>query len=116
MGSVSDASLRRFRIEQSKLTQYLLNPAHPKGGPKARFFLKVGFSDASPQVLADTLLEHARPERLVGTDMTRWGERLIYEGPAWTPKRGEIRIRSIWQINPDNPLDVVFLTAFPLRG
>lgn len=35
-------------VPESKLAEYLLNPDHPDGGPKARFFMQVGFD-------ADTL-------------------------------------------------------------
>jgi hypothetical protein len=37
-------------IEQAKIVDYLLNPAHPDNGGKAAFFLAMGFSreDASP--------------------------------------------------------------------
>src|SRR5712671_5185755 len=31
-------------LDDAKITQYLLNPAHPVGGSKARFFLSRGFT------------------------------------------------------------------------
>jgi len=33
-------------VPERKVTQYLLNPAHPAGGSKAWFFLRFGFTVA----------------------------------------------------------------------
>lgn len=49
----------RFRVPTAKLTEYLLNPRHPEGGSKARFFLGLGFSPEAPEDLAEALLRHA---------------------------------------------------------
>lgn len=38
-------------VPERKITHYLLNPAHPAGGSKARFFLRHGFSPVKWQLL-----------------------------------------------------------------
>jgi hypothetical protein len=34
-------------LDDAKISQYLLNPAHPVGGSKAKFFLSRGFTQAN---------------------------------------------------------------------
>lgn len=41
-----------LRIPIEKIVAYLLNPNHPKGGSKARFFLSFGFTREEPGVMA----------------------------------------------------------------
>ncbi len=43
-----------------KITEYVLDLAHEKGGPKARFFMRFGFTPDRPDVLAAALLEHGQ--------------------------------------------------------
>ncbi len=42
-----------LRIPNDKIVFYLLNVDHPKGGPKARFFLSFGFDPTKPGIMAD---------------------------------------------------------------
>lgn len=46
-------------IASGKLSRYLLNPAHPDGGPKAKFFLARGFAWERPEELGAALERHA---------------------------------------------------------
>lgn len=43
-------------IEHKKITDYLMNPAHPDNGGKAAFFASLGFSESAGQTLASALL------------------------------------------------------------
>jgi hypothetical protein len=36
-------------VEAEKLVDYLLNPSHPVGGPKAKWFMSLGFSHDKPE-------------------------------------------------------------------
>lgn len=60
-------------VPERKITQYLLNPAHPAGGSKAAFFLRFGFSTAAWQLLAEALIRHARENKVVTVDQTAHG-------------------------------------------
>ena len=54
-------------IDERKLTEYLLNLAHRKGGPKAKFFLGRGFRPERLEELADALSrDHAVGRRSSG--------------------------------------------------
>jgi len=46
-------------IDREKITEYLLNPAHPDNGGKAAFFEAEGFRRDEWQTLADSLRKHA---------------------------------------------------------
>jgi len=48
----------RAEVPLPKVTEYLLNPSHPDGSPKARFFSRFGFSRNEPAVLVAALLVH----------------------------------------------------------
>jgi hypothetical protein len=48
-------------IPPEKLSEYLLNPLHPVGGPKASWFLMLGYQTEVPELLAADLL------RIVGS-------------------------------------------------
>ena len=79
----------------SKLAHYLLNVDHPKGGPKARFFLAFGFDPARPEVMAEALILHATDARCVPRPAESGPyRRMIVEGPMETPDGRRPRVRS----------------------
>ena len=47
-------------VPKEKITLYLLNAQHPKGGGKAIFFMRFGFSSERWEQLANALLTHAQ--------------------------------------------------------
>lgn len=51
-------TLLGLRIQGEKIVGYLLNPMHPKGGSKAKFLLRFGFTAGQPNILADALVDH----------------------------------------------------------
>lgn len=103
--------LEQALVPDAKLTQYLLDPLHPKGRSKAAFFLGHGFSSDRPDELRQALLEVA-----ARTDM----EEVVYEygvkytGVALirTPRGTEVAVRTVWVL-----LDLLpppfFVTAYP---
>lgn len=44
------------QVADAKLTQYLLNPLHPRGDSKATFFLRHGYRQDRPETLRAALL------------------------------------------------------------
>jgi len=103
--------LRRRVIARLKVTHYLLDPAHPKGGPKARFFAAFGFERGAPDGLARALLDHAGAGQVTGvtTDERGW----LYEvtGPLVTPDGRNPEIISVWIVRHIGPAE--FVTAYP---
>ena len=57
MTSITDLHLV---VERKKLTEYLLNSAHPHGARKAAFFRSLGYSTRSWRRLSNDLKQHAR--------------------------------------------------------
>jgi hypothetical protein len=49
-------------IPRSKLEEYLLDPDHPTGGAKARFFAQLGYTREKLEALEQELLALARRE------------------------------------------------------
>jgi hypothetical protein len=47
-------------VDREKIVDYLLNPAHPDNGGKARFFLELGFTAEQWQAFAEALGTLAR--------------------------------------------------------
>ena len=102
----------RAIVAPDKLTGYLLNVSHKRGGPKARLLLSVGYRADDPQRLESDL----RTQHL-SLDVTRTSENaygVVYEieGPITTPGGRNVRFYSIWQV--DTGTDVPkFITMYP---
>ncbi len=103
-------------IEPRKITHHLLNETHRAGGPKARFFVRFGFSLADPNRLAFALLDHSTEAHLVRDASSGLDDRkLVFEGPIQAPDGRAPRVRTIWSVGSDG--HARFITAIPLtRG
>lgn len=100
-------------VPERKITQYLLNPAHPAGGSKAAFFLRFGFCADDWQRLAEALLLHAQENDVVETEQTEHGVRHVVDGPLTAPDGTRLNVRSAWYINPGSSAPR-FVSAHPL--
>ena len=86
--------------EERKITAYLLNPAHPDGVSKARFFLAFGFSATEWRVFERALIEHAQTHDVVEVEHTSYGVKYVIIGAIETPDgRNPERVRVVWQID-----------------
>ena len=102
----------RAVIATEKLTAYLLNPPHKRGGEKARLLLSLGYRTNAPDVLESDLRAQHLSLSASRTSQTPYG--VIYEidGPITTPSGRIARFCSIWQI--DSGSDVSrFITMYP---
>jgi hypothetical protein len=100
-------------VPERKVTQYLLNPAHPAGGSKASFFLRFGFTVAEWRRLADALLQHAREHEVVETEQTSHGTRFVVDGPLTAPDGTRLNVRCAWYIDSGGGAPR-FVSAHPL--
>lgn len=100
-------------VPAAKVTQYLLNPAHPAGGSKAKFFLRFGFAVAEWQRLAEALLIHACENEVAAMEQTVHGSRSVVDGPLIAPDGARLNIRSAWYIDSCGGVPR-FVTAHPL--
>jgi hypothetical protein len=99
-----------FGIKGQKLTGYLLNRDHPKGGPKARFLIGWGFHPDDPDRLALALLDHSTLPAL--RKPTPHGMRLECNGPLLSPNGPTPPFRTVWQI--DHQGIAWLITAHPV--
>ena len=92
-------------VEIVKLTDYCLNPEHPRGRNKARVFAATtGCRAEHAAQLRDALLQAARTQPAVPDEVDDFGQRFVIDfwlnGPT-----GRAQIRSSWIIrsNEDFP-------------
>ena len=102
----------RATIAAEKLTAYLLNPSHKRGGAKAKRLLSLGYRTSAPEILeADLRTQHLSldPERI---SQNAYGVVYEIDGSIKTPSGKMARFVSIWQI--DTGSDVPrFITMYP---
>ena len=88
-------------VDLDKLTEYCLNPDHPRGRHKARVFHSaLGITAANTVDLRNRLLEAARTEsaHLAGAD--GFGRRFVVDFQMDGPD-GPVTVRSAWIIRSD---------------
>lgn len=102
----------RAIVAADKLTGYLLNVSHKRGGPKARLLLGVGYRSDNPQSLeSDLRVQHLSLD-VTRTHHNAYGVVYEIEGPIRTPNGRIVRFCSVWQV--DTGTDVPrFITMYP---
>ena len=103
------------RIDQEKITDYLLSFVNPRGRAKTDFFLRFGFSAARWEELAEALRRHATSHAVARVLETAYGPRYHVDGEMETPDGRSPLVRTVWQIDlgSDHPR---FITAYPYRS
>jgi|HubBroStandDraft_6_1064221.scaffolds.fasta_scaffold904300_1 hypothetical protein len=99
-------------VPAAKIVDYLLNPAHPDGAGKAKFFTSLGFSRSDWEQLAMALRRLAERFPVGQTLESAHGTKYIVDGPLETPGGATPVVRSVWIV--DHGSDVPRLvTAYP---
>ena len=102
----------RAVVAQAKITEYLLNPAHPDNGGKAAFFLALGFTLEDWQTLAAALTALAEKHPVAQSVASPHGQKYIVDGVIDTPSGKKPPVRTVWIV--DLGLDTPRLvTAYP---
>jgi hypothetical protein len=99
-------------VEREKVVTYLLNPAHPEGAGKARFFFSLGFRPEWPQVLADALRRIARTGSVARFVETVHGAKYIVDGELTGPDGRAAQVRTI-RITEPGKESPRLITAYP---
>ncbi len=102
----------RAIIVREKLTAYLLNASHKRGGAKARLLSAVGYRTDAPDVLDLDLRRQHLSLDVLRTSTNAYGT--VYEivGPIETPSGRIVGFCSVWQV--DTGTDVPrFITMYP---
>ena len=86
-------------IAKDKLCDYLLNPAHRRGGSKAKLLLSMGYAaDDWQRLETDLRVHHLAAEVDCETD-SDYGKRYEIVAPLPDSSGGQVLFRSIWQID-----------------
>ncbi len=85
-------------VEELKIKSYLLNLNHPKGGSKAKFFLKRGFTAQEWEGFQDALIVQGKNNPVVKTTTDEFGTRYVVECNCPTPDKMNPCIRTVWEI------------------
>lgn len=102
----------RAIIAADKLTGYVLNVSHKRGGPKARLLLSLGYRSDNPQSLESDLRFQHLSHDVTRTHQNAYGVVYEVEGPIKTPSGRSVRFYSVWQV--DTGTDVPrFITMYP---
>ena len=102
----------RAIIAADKLTGYLLNVSHKRGGPKAKLLLSVGYRADDSQALESDLRVQHLPLHVSRTHQNAYGVVYEIEGAIKTPNGRSVRFCSVWQV--DTGTDVPrFMTMYP---
>jgi len=102
----------RAVIAADKLTGYVLNVSHKRGGPKARLLLSVGYRSDNPQSLESVLrIQHLSLD-VTRTHQSAYGVVYEIEGPITTPNGRTVRFCSVWQVDTGSEVPR-FITMYP---
>ena len=86
-------------VEQEKIIDYLLNPAHPDNGGKAPFFLSLGFRPEHWQTLADAFRRLSETTEVYNHVASPHGEKYIVDGLIETPVGKTPLVRTVWIVD-----------------
>ena len=104
-------------VDPRKVVEYLLNPAHPRNGGKARFFAALGFSaDASVRFI-DALRSLAVTGDAVARVESVHGEKYVVDGllSGHTEKSQPRMVRTVWMTERGQDVPRL-VTAYPREG
>lgn len=100
-------------ISGAKIVDHLLNPSHPDGAAKARFFAGLGFSPKEWTTLAETLHRLAKTAQVANVVESEHGTKYIIEGSIIGPLGRTVPIRTDWIVDAGETV-ARLVTAYPL--
>ena len=103
----------RARVDQTKITVYLLSQSHPDGRTKAEFFMRFGFRIDKWQELAEALRAVGTSNPVVAIVESSHGVRYTVDGLMRAPDGREPKVRTVWIVEPRGS-GPRLITAHPL--
>ncbi|MEX1027794.1 MAG: DUF6883 domain-containing protein [Candidatus Paceibacterota bacterium] len=98
-------------VTEAKVRDYLLNPNHPVGGPKAVWFASIGYTMDTWQDLAGDLLRLARTVDDFVAKSSPFGVKYEVSGGIGRPGHRPADVISVWIVE-ENSLPRL-ITAYP---
>jgi hypothetical protein len=99
-------------VEDTKLTGYVMNPAHKDGWPKGQFLIAHGFEASDLLAVRNALLDHIRSNDVTEEELTAFGVKYRIDGRLKAPN-GIVWVRTVWQIDAGQTAPR-FVTMVPL--
>ncbi len=100
-------------VPESKVLEYLLAEAHPRGRYKAAYFLSLGFERREWRKFATVLTRHATKHDVYRIEDSRFGKRYVIDGPIEAPDGSRPEIRTVWFVETGGDIPVL-VTAYPV--
>jgi hypothetical protein len=101
-------------VDKVKIIEYLLNPKHADGAPKANFFENLGFRVEAWQELASALKEVAQICPVEQIVESVHGRKYIIEGEITSPAGKTAYVRTVWIVDAGSDLPRL-VTAYPCK-
>ncbi|MCC6227424.1 MAG: hypothetical protein IT195_13610 [Microthrixaceae bacterium] len=98
-------------ITQEKLLDYLLNPAHPVGGPKAAWFASLGYTQRNWEQLRNDLLSVAQSCNTFNAKPSPFGVKYETEGEIGCEGYQPATVFVVWIVEENSPPRLI--TAYP---
>lgn len=102
-------------VGREKITDYLLNPAHPDNGGKADFFTQLGFHREQWEVLAAALKALTISAEVTRVSETTHGKKYVITGRIQSPGGQSPLVQSIWIVDK-NRNTARLVTAYPRKA
>ena len=101
-------------VDRRKVVEYLLNPAHPDNGGKARFFATLGFSLDTVELLIGALRSIAAVTEVAAHVESVHGDKYVVDGllPVHTGSGPGRMVRTVWAIDRRTSVPRL-VTAYP---
>ncbi|MEX2286896.1 MAG: DUF6883 domain-containing protein [Planctomycetaceae bacterium] len=99
-------------VPPQKLRDYLLNSSHPVGGPKARWFLALGYHPSRGERLEADLLEIVHNRSDYVEEQTRFGMKYVVRGELDSPNGTRADVQTVWIVET-NMTAPRLVTAYP---
>jgi len=102
-------------VYREKITDYLLNPAHPDNGGKAEFFTQHGFHRERWEVLAAALQTLALESEVTIVSKSSHGKKYVIAGRIQTPGGKSPLVQTIWIVDKNREA-ARLVTAYPRKA
>lgn len=101
----------RAVVTEEKVRDYLLNPNHPVGGPKAAWFASIGYSIDNWQDLVDDLLRLPRSVNEFVAQPSQFGVKYQVTGRIGRPGHRPADVITVWIVEGNSLPRLI--TAYP---
>ncbi|MFM8932525.1 MAG: DUF6883 domain-containing protein [Gemmataceae bacterium] len=105
----------KAKIPPGKIAEYLLNRHHPVGGPKAVWFLGLGYRAESPGDLAGDLVDLVQRSDGFTIHFDRFGVKYLVQGEINAPSGRRVNVVTIWIMETGSEVPRL-VTAYPARS